>query len=100
MCLCGGSSRRGLVPDDPITVIFSDPLEGAPTGRDFPEQLKVGADEQHGDTIVNGISRIGYMKGGEAARWVDEDMADVLTAKAGAFIEKNSDRPFFIFRLA
>ena len=30
----------------------------------------------HDKTIVNGISRIGYMKGGKAALWVDEDMAD------------------------
>ena len=36
----------------------------------------------HDKTIVNGISRIGYMTGGKAARWVDEDMADTLTGKA------------------
>ena len=29
----------------------------------------------HDQTIVGGISRIGYMAGGKAARWVDEDMA-------------------------
>ena len=33
----------------------------------------------HDQTIVNGISRIGYMTGGKAALWNDEDMADVFT---------------------
>ena len=51
----------------------------------------------HDQTIVNGISRIGYMTGGKAARWVDEDMADVLTGQATAFIERNKDRPFFLY---
>ena len=30
----------------------------------------------HNNSIVNGIPRIGFMKGGEAARWSDIDMAD------------------------
>src|SRR4029077_5642819 len=50
----------------------------------------------HDMTIVNGISRIGYMTGGKAARWVDEDMADTFTKKGGEFIDKNKDRPFFL----
>mgnify|MGYP006283604497 CR=1 FL=1 len=87
----------GLDPNDPIEVSFGEPIEGVPTGRDYPEKLKVGADDQHSDTIVNGISRIGYMKGGESARWVDEDMADVISGKAVSFIEKNQDKPFFLF---
>ena len=37
----------------------------------------------HDMTIVNGISRIGYMTGGKAARWKDEDMADALHAQGG-----------------
>ena len=32
-------------------------------------------------TIVNGISRIGYMTGGKSALWIDEDIADVITEK-------------------
>ena len=42
----------------------------------------------HDQTIVNGISRIGYMKGGKAALWKDEDMADVFTGSAVQFIEQ------------
>jgi arylsulfatase A-like enzyme len=51
----------------------------------------------HHGTIVNGISRIGFMSGGKAARWVDEDMARTLTAKASGFIERNRARPFFLY---
>jgi arylsulfatase A-like enzyme len=48
-------------------------------------------------TIVNGISRIGYMTGGKSALWVDEDMADVITDKAVKFIEDNHEKPFFLY---
>ena len=51
----------------------------------------------HDNTIINGIGRIGFMSGGKAARWKDEDIADVLTGKATAFIERNRDRPFFLY---
>ena len=51
----------------------------------------------HDQTIVNGISRIGYMTGGRAALWKDEDMADVFTSKAVSFIEANKDRAFFLY---
>ena len=47
-------------------------------------------------TIVGGISRIGYMAGGKAARWVDQDMADVFTREAVAFIERHAAEPFFL----
>src|SRR5690606_22514428 len=32
-----------------------------------------------------------------AARWVDEDIADTITAKAVQFIEKHQDQPFFLY---
>ena len=51
----------------------------------------------HDFTIVNGISRIGYMTGGKAARWVDEDIADTITGKAVSFIEKSKSGPFFLY---
>ena len=51
----------------------------------------------HDQTIVNGISRIGYMTGGKAALWKDEDMADVFTSKAVAFIEQHKSKPFFLY---
>lgn len=42
----------------------------------------------HDMTITNGISRIGYMTGGTAALWKDEDMADVFTREAVSYIER------------
>ena len=46
---------------------------------------------------TNGIGRIGFMKGGQAARWKDEDMADTFTRKGVEFIERNKDEPFFLY---
>jgi len=48
-------------------------------------------------TIVNGISRIGWMTGGKAARWNDETLADTLAQKAIGFIEQHKDQPFFLY---
>ena len=46
----------------------------------------------HDQTIVNGVSRIGYMTGGKAARWVDEDIADALTGQARIVHRAESSR--------
>src|SRR5207248_8066755 len=51
----------------------------------------------HDMTIVNGISRIGWMTGGKAARWKDEDIADDVTKKAVSFIERSKGGPFFLY---
>jgi arylsulfatase A-like enzyme len=37
------------------------------------------------------------MTGGKSARWKDEDMADDFTHKAVQFIERNQDKPFFLY---
>ncbi|HMC11195.1 MAG TPA: arylsulfatase [Pirellulaceae bacterium] len=87
----------GLDPADPIRVDYSTKTGDDPTGREHPELLKIKLTHGHDMTIVNGISRIGYMSGGKAARWVDEDMADTITDKAVKFIEKNDKSPFFLY---
>ncbi|MEN9554234.1 MAG: Arylsulfatase [Planctomycetota bacterium] len=91
----------GLDPSDPITVSFSGPIGDEPTGLDHPELLKMQWDHGHNATIINGISRIGFMSGGKSARWVDEDMADVLTQRAVRFIDQHvathKNQPFFLF---
>ena len=93
--------ENGRVPDldprDPIRVRYDSIIGDEPTGLSHPELLKMGADGQHSNTITNGISRIGYMTGGKAARWVDEDIADILTNKAKAFIQANRSKPFFLY---
>jgi len=87
----------GLDPSDPIEVSFAKPIGDEPTGKDHPELLKMHPSHGHNQTIVNGISRIGYMSGGKAARWVDEDMADTITGKAVDFIETHRNEPFFLY---
>jgi len=86
-----------LDPNDPIEVSFNEPILIEPTGKDHPELLKMHPSHGHNMTIVNGISRIGYMSGGKSALWVDEDIADVITGKAVEFIEENSNNPFFLY---
>ncbi len=87
----------GLDAADPITVSYAQPVGDWPTGKDHPELLKMHPSHGHDQTIVNGISRIGYMTGGRAALWKDEDMADVFTSRAVSFIEAHKDQPFFLY---
>jgi arylsulfatase A-like enzyme len=82
---------------DPISVSYGKPIGDWPTGKDHPELLKMHPSHGHDQTIVNGISRIGYMSGGRGALWKDEDMADVFTAKAVSFIEAHKSQPFFLY---
>ena len=94
-----GRDVVGLDPSDPIEVEYdkNKPFPDLPTGKDNPELLKMKFHHGHDMSIVNGVSRIGYMRGGEAALWVDEDMADVFLEKAVSFVEKNKDGPFFLY---
>ncbi len=113
-----GHRVYNLDPDDPLYVKYpqeahhqyqedrfgeygegeSDALVGnLPTGLSHPHKLRYGADVQHSGTIVNGISRIGHMAGGKAAWWDDETMTYVFAEKAEAFINQESDKPFFLY---
>ena len=83
--------------DAPIAVDYEKNFEGEPTGKDNPELLKLHPSHGHDNAIVNGISRIGYMKGGGKALWRDEDIADIITEKAVEFIAKNRENPFFLY---
>lgn len=85
-------------PDAPIYVSYKENFEGEPTGRDNPELLyNMRPSHGHDQSIVNGISRIGFMKGGGNALWKDENIADSIGAHALKFIEENADRPFFLY---
>lgn len=86
----------GLAPDDPIQVSYKEPFPGERLGRLELDTLRIKPSHGHDMAVVNGISRIGYMKGGEAARWKDEDMNDVFTAKALDFIEDHKGERFFL----
>lgn len=84
--------------DDPIIVSYKNTKIGdMPTGYENPELLRYVADRGHNQTIVNGVSRIGYMDGGESALWTDEDFPFVMTQKATKFIDKSKNKPFFLY---
>ena len=87
-----------LDKNDPIKVSYKEPLDpNAPTGKKNPELLKLHPSHGHDMTIVNGISRIGYMSGGNAALWKDEDFADILVQKAKNYISQQKSKPFFLY---
>ncbi len=84
-------------PNDPIEVSYKENFPGEPTGKENPEMLKMKWHHGHFNTVVNGISRIGYMKGGAEARWVDENMADTFLVRAQDYILAHKDEPFFLY---
>jgi arylsulfatase A-like enzyme len=89
----------GLDPEDPIEVTYEEEKAYAdvPTGRKNPELLNMMYSHGHDGSIVNGISRIGYMRGGEKALWKDETMAEVFAEEAVRFIRERKDQPFFLY---
>jgi len=87
----------GLDPGDPIQVDYQQNFVGDPTGLDNPEMLTMKWHHGHNNSIVNGIPRIGFMKGGENAKWVDEDMGDEFLGKAQEYVKQHKDGPFFLY---
>lgn len=84
----------GYDVDAPISVSYKVPFPGEPLGKTHSEQLtklKPAPNHGHNQAIVNGISRIGYMKGGGRALWQDENIADTITCQDGA-LSLNSTR--------
>ncbi len=71
----------GLDPADPIQYTF-DPKVAAEGGM---------------KKYVAGRERIGFMSGGKAAWWKDATIADTLTAEVVGFIERNKEKPFFLY---
>lgn len=83
--------------NDPIQVSYAEKIGDWPTGSENPELLTTMYSHGHDQTIVNGVSRIGYMTGGESALWRDEDIADEMLIRAHAFLERNKSNPFFLY---
>lgn len=86
-----------LASSDPIEVSYRNKTGDAPTGKENPELLTLKPHLGHDGTIVNGVSRIGWMKGGTDALWKDEEMADVLLSKAVQFIKSPHNQPYFLY---
>ena len=96
----------GLDPADPIEISYDRVERKWPdekTGRTNPELLKAWGgtkDHQHDKTIIDGISRIGHMRGGAAACWRDQEISDVLCGEAERFLadaEADGERVFLYF---
>ena len=88
---------RNLDPADPLHVGNNKPSEDHPTGLTHRDSLKLDWSHGHNDTIHNGIGRIGFYTGGTQARFRDEDLADEWVTQANRWMEKNKDRPFFLY---
>ncbi|WP_455674680.1 sulfatase family protein [Phocaeicola sp.] len=85
-------------PSAPIEVSYERNFPGEPTGKDNPELLyNLKPSHGHDMSIINGISRIGFMKGGGKALWKDENIADSITSHAIDFIKQHKDEPFFMY---
>ena len=89
---------EGLDPNDPIEVSYKQNFEGEPTALTNPELVKLQWSHGHNNSVINGIPRIGFMKGGQAARWNDEEMAQYLLNKVFRFLDRQEDgQPFFLY---
>jgi arylsulfatase A-like enzyme len=86
-----------LDANDPIEVSYTKPFPGEPIATTHPEMLRMHPSEGHNMAIIDGIPRIGYMRGGKSALWHDEDIADRITDKAVEFIATNKKNPFFLY---
>ena len=93
----------GLDPADPIEISYDRVQQKWPdekTGRTNPELLKAWGstkDHQHDKTIIDGISRIGHMRGGKAACWHDQDISDTLCREADDFLRSANGEPVFLY---
>ena len=70
---------------------------GEPTGKENPNCCACIPCVGHAGSIVNGVPRIGFQKGGKAAQWKDEEMAGLFLDKARQFVDDNKDKPFFLY---
>jgi arylsulfatase A-like enzyme len=91
---------ENLDPADPIRVSYVKKIGDEPTGKEDPEAATVllgASNEGHQGTITKGVSRIGWMTGGQAARWTDAELMNRLNAEAIRFIQDNRSKSFFLY---
>lgn len=87
----------GLDPANPIAISYHSKVGNEPTGKENPELLLMRHYQGHDGTIVNGIGRMGWMSGGQTARWNDSLMGERLIEKAVSFIHAHRQEPFFLY---
>lgn len=90
---------ENLDPADPIEVSYKKNFPGLPNGKDNRNLLTMDWSHGHNNAIINGIGRIGFMKGGKSALWNDEENANLITKQAVEFIKRSAkaNQPFFIY---
>ncbi len=88
--------------NDPIEVYYGKecPFDDIDTYEKNPEKLRLLSSHGHNHSIINGVGRIGYMKGGSAAIWKDEDLTDAFLTEAKNFMTDNAEQPFFLYYAA
>ncbi|MFL2608334.1 MAG: sulfatase-like hydrolase/transferase [Flavobacteriaceae bacterium] len=86
-----------LDPKDPLEISFRGNFEGEPTGLKNPELLSMMWHHGHNSSIVNGVPRIGFQRGGKSAMWSDIDMADKFLDEAKKYISSVKGEPFFLY---
>jgi arylsulfatase A-like enzyme len=87
----------GLNSNDPISVNYDKNYDGQPTGKTNSELTTMKWHHGHNGSIVNGIPRIGFVKGGAIANWKDLDIADQFLGKAQSYIKAKRNKPFFLY---
>lgn len=88
----------GLEEKDPLYVSYQQNFDNEPTAISHPQLMtKMKWHHGHNQSVHNGIPRIGYMKGGKSALWIDEDMNDIFLQKGLEFIQSSLDQPFFLY---
>ena len=87
----------GLKKDDNLQVDYDKNFEGQATGKLNPELTTMKWHHGHNGSIVNGIPRIGFVKGGSSANWTDVDIADHFLTKAQDYVKSHKANPFFLY---
>jgi arylsulfatase A-like enzyme len=93
---------KGLQNNDPLFVNYDKNFEDKPTAISNPALMtKLKWHHGHNNSVHNGVPRIGFMTGGKAALWSDENMADEFLSKTLGFIDNNlpkkTNTPFFLY---
>ena len=90
-----------LEPEDPIEVTYDEEcvFDDIPTYYKNPELLNMRSSHGHDMSIIGGIGRIGYMRGGKKALWRDEDLAETFLNRVIKFIDdtQEKEQPFFLY---
>ena len=99
-----GHRVLNLDPQDPIHLgaDFND-LQNF-EGTMYPDAIKnpeamtyYKSSHWHNNSVIHGIGRIGYMRGGKSALWKDQTMTDEFVQRIKKVIQEKREEPFFIY---